>query len=73
MCITVGEYDVRMQFARRITQTEIHEEHTDPEYAVHLQQIVQKVDQQTLCHFLSENDFESDICKRIDKLRHDSP
>ena len=36
------------------------------------QQIVQKVDQQTLCHFLSENDFESDICKRIDKLRHDS-
>ena len=22
---------------------------------------------------LSENDFESDICKRIDKLRHDSP
>lgn len=25
------------------------------------QQIVQKVDQQTLCHFLSENDFESDI------------
>ena len=37
------------------------------------QQIVQKVDQQTLCHFLSENDFESDICKRIDKLRHDSP
>lgn len=37
------------------------------------QQIVQKVDQQVLCHFLSENDFESDICKRIDKLRHDSP
>ena len=35
------------------------------------QQIVQKVDQQILCHFLSENDFESDICKRIDKLRHD--
>lgn len=23
-------------FARRITQAEIHEEHTDPEYAVHL-------------------------------------
>ncbi len=36
VCITVGEYDVRMQFARRIIQTEIHEEHTDPEYAVHL-------------------------------------
>ena len=32
MCITVGEYDVRMQFARRIIQTEIHEEHTDPEW-----------------------------------------
>lgn len=31
-----GEYDVRTQFARRITQAEIHEEHTDPEYAVHL-------------------------------------